>query len=254
MSDSSPPDRDEFYVGYLPTPPKHLQVLRVLVMMMAVWILAMAGVISFSMRDPGEAVWDTSKEQTWTGTLVMEPYPMLLPDDGSAGYLVVEMGKRGAQERVAPFARTSVSLRGFLLERDGRRIIELTPEDPDDQAITAAQSQGSIDFPPIASGEHASLVGEIVDGKCYLGAMKPGDGMTHKACATLCLRGGLPPMVVTQTEAGHEFRLLILNGRVALPEELLAFVAEPVRVEGELIEFAGIPAVNVDPGGISLVP
>ena len=31
------------------------------------------------------------------------------------------------------------------------------------------------------------LAGEICDGKCYAGAMRPGRGLAHKACANLCL-------------------------------------------------------------------
>lgn len=244
-------DRDEFYVGYLPTPPAHLQVVRVLVVLMAIWILVLAAVIAFFMRDPGSATW-SFEEQTWTGTLVTEPYPMLLPDDGSAAYLVVEMGKLGAQERLDGLGNTAVSLTGFLLQRDGRRIIELTAGD-----LAIARLSDTVDEPPRLFPDHvenAAVRGEIVDGKCYLGAMKPGDGLTHKACATLCIRGGLPPMFVMQTPEGPELRLLIVDGRAALPEDLLPLVAEPVRIEGELIEIAGLPAVRVSAGDISLIP
>lgn len=246
-----PDDRDEFYVGYLPTPPAHLQVVRVLVVLMAIWILGLAAVIGFFMRDPGGATW-SFEEQTWSGTLVAEPYPMLVPDDGSAAFLIVEMGKVGAQERLTPLSNKSLALTGFLLQRDGRRIIELTVGDRAIEVIgDGPVLETSVPDGPVV---RETFNGEIVDGKCYLGAMKPGDGLTHKACATLCIRGGLPPMFVTQTPDGPEFRLLIVDGRAALPEELLALVAEPVRIEGELVDIAGLPAVRVAAGDISLVP
>jgi len=34
----------------------------------------------------------------------------------------------------------------------------------------------------VAMGER-TLRGEVIDPKCYIGAMKPGGGKTHKACA-----------------------------------------------------------------------
>ncbi len=246
-----PDDRDDFYVGYLPTPPAHLRVVRVLVFVMAVWILGLSVLIATRMRDPGGAVW-SFEEQTWTGMLITEPYPILIPDDGSPAMMVVEMGKRGAHDRVSGHTGTNVDITGFRIERDGRRIIELSPEP---YAISAKTTAHASAVPPMTRlGASGPLEGEIVDGKCYLGAMKPGDGLTHKACATLCIRGGLPPMFVARTPDGPEFRLLIVDGVAALPEDLLALVAEPVRIEGELIEIAGLPAIRVAAGDISLAP
>ena len=37
------------------------------------------------------------------------------------------------------------------------------------------------------------IEGEIVDIKCWLGRMKPGDGRTHRACGQFCIQGGIPP-------------------------------------------------------------
>lgn len=48
-----------------------------------------------------------------------------------------------------------------------------------------------------------TLDGELVDSKCYLGTMKPGDGKTHKSCAILCLRGGIPPLFVSKAAAQY---------------------------------------------------
>lgn len=243
-------EHDEFYVGYLPMPPRHLRFVRVLVTMLGLWIIGMGGVIALSMRDPGDAVWDTSREQAWAGTLLAEPYPMLVPHDGSEPSLIVEMGKRGAQPRVAPLAGQAVEVRGFLLSRYGRRIIELSP---DDTALKPIDMR-----PPPIEGERVigpvTLEGEIVDGKCYLGAMKPGDGMTHKACATLCVRGGLPPMIVSSGVNGPEFRLLVIEGHAGMPESLVPLIAEPVRVEGRLVEVGGLRFVRAPEPGVGRMP
>lgn len=243
------PRPDEFYVGYLRTPPGHLRFVRRLVWVMLAWIVALGVVIALGMRDPGGATWDTSRERQWVGTVLTEPYPLLIPDDGSDALLIVEMAKHGAHERVEPFGGAHARVRGFLLDRDGRRMIELTPDD------TAIEREPKVDLSvppnPRPLGP-VTLTGEIVDGKCYLGAMKPGDGMTHKSCATLCVRGGLPPMVVSREEGGAVFRLLVIDGSTELSPELLALIAEPVRVRGEEFELAGLRFVRATASQVQL--
>ena len=77
----------------------------------------------------------------------------------------------------------------------------------------------------------ATLAGEIIDPKCYFGAMKPGEGKIHKACATLCLRGGIPPMFMTTDEQGrHVYYLLTKpDGRGSNHDKL-----QRVPVSGEV--------------------
>ena len=53
--------------------------------------------------------------------------------------------------------------------------------------------------------DQRTLRGEIVDGKCWMGVMNPGEGQVHRDCADRCLRGGLPPMFV----AGAETMILL---------------------------------------------
>ena len=72
-----------------------------------------------------------------------------------------------------------------------------------------------------------------MDGKCYLGAMKPGDGQGHRSCAVLCLRGHLPPMIATtQPDGTTGYHLLVIDGTTELSDEVLAMVARPVRIAG----------------------
>ena len=52
--------------------------------------------------------------------------------------------------------------------------------------------------------ERVMLRGEIVDSKCYLGVMNPGEGTVHRDCAARCLSGGLPPMLVVRSPARRE--------------------------------------------------
>jgi len=122
-----------FYVGYLTLPPRDRSVLRVLVPALVVVFGALAALVASAQRDPGPAVWDTGQARTWTRLVRTDPYPVLETDDGT--YLVVETGKRTSRARLEHLDLTTATLTGFLLERTGRRMIELEPG-PD--AIAAA--------------------------------------------------------------------------------------------------------------------
>lgn len=225
-------DRPPIYVGYMSMPLGVRRAVRAALLTLVIVMVGSAALIASGQRDPGPAVWDTSSVRSWTGTLVDVPYPMLLTDEGEA-LLIVEIGKLGAQDRVEPLASTSgVTVTGYPMERDGRKMIELI-EGEEALEVTAPDARRR----PLSSvpGAPVEVVGEIVDGKCFLGAMKPGEGKAHKSCAVLCIAGGLPPMVLTRDASGTPtFHLLVVDGRAELPFEAWDLVAEPVRLEGRL--------------------
>ena len=83
------------------------------------------------------------------------------------------------------------------------------------------------------SDQAVELTGEIVDSKCFLGVMVPGSGKTHKECASLCLRGGIPPALYVQDRTGHS-SLLLLVGPTGEPVG-----ASAVQAAGEAISLTG---------------
>lgn len=80
-----------------------------------------------------------------------------------------------------------------------------------------------------------TLTGEIVDSKCYLGVMNPGQGKVHRDCAARCISGGIPPAFLVRDAAGESQSLLLVgdDGR-KLRHEILNYVGEPVRLTGRL--------------------
>lgn len=79
------------------------------------------------------------------------------------------------------------------------------------------------------------LTGEICDGKCYGGAMKPGRSLAHKACANLCIIDGLPPVLVMELPVeGATVVLLADEGGGPMPAALLHLTAVPIQLEGQL--------------------
>lgn len=248
--DERPADRD-FYVGYLPVPRDVKRFLR-LAVPLAAWLLLVAALAAaWTQRDPGPAVWDTGRARSFTGTLFGGPYPILLAEDAGEGrpgpLLIVEPGKRGSGERLLGLEGRRVTLSGWPLHREGRRMLELEPGE------SAVRDEGAarVDVGPARPIGVASLRGEIVDSKCFLGAMKPGEGRTHKECAMLCIRGGIPAMLLTRDAAGNpSFYLIVSETLGPIHDSLVPFVGEPVEVRGEVEEFSGLRRIRVAANGV----
>jgi hypothetical protein len=245
-------DREsDLYVGYLPLPRRHARLLRVLIPA-ALWAGAIISILVVQqMRDPGDAAWETGRVQSWGGAVRLVPYPVLevVGDAGREMYLLVEIGKVGSDERMRGFEGQIVRIEGSLLRRDGRRIIEI---DRSSGAAPVAPVVGGVGGPaPAAAPEveigRITLRGEIVDSKCFLGAMKPGDGKTHKACAELCVAGGIPPMLVSLAPDGRR-QYHILVGPDGEPAHALVagLLAEPVEVRGMEIQYGDLRLLRLE--------
>lgn len=235
--------RDELYVGYLAVPEGQRGFVKMIAAVLVLVVVGAGGVIAGLQGDPGDGVWDTSAVREWSGALVEEPYPMLVQSDGTV-HLLVGVGKFGVQDRVAGLSG-GARVRGFALEREGRRMIELLDGDEGievlDDVVEAARVR--IDL----TGEEVALAGEVLDGKCYLGAMKPGDGKGHKACATLCIEGGIPVMFFADIAGeGRRTYLLVDSGGGSAKEEVLAFVGEPVLVQGKVGRVGDLDVIALD--------
>lgn len=239
-----------FYVGYLPLPPVILRFLLPWLAGNLVLLAAVAVLLASQQRDPGDGVWDTSNHVTVEGLVLIDPYPRLVVDtkDGSGSaqtWLLVEQGKVGTQERFKNDHGSILTLTGYVIERHGVQMLELDPDAT--MGYTASNRVEANDLPqPQDLGRH-ELVGEIVDPKCYLGVMKPGDGKPHKVCATLCITGGVPPMFVVRDEAGQTTAYLLTGpGGEVMPAELYEYIADPVRVTGQVLRREGQLVLRAD--------
>lgn len=238
-----PSMKDEFYVGYLPVPAGVRRFAWVVVPLF-LWVVVFASIVAaWSARDPGSGSWDTSRPRELVGMVVSDPCPMVYAadrGDGKAGWVaLVEVGKRGA-ERAWVWAGKRVRVSGWMLERDGRRVLEL---EPGAGAIGEVAGTGPV-LPERRRVGRVRLRGEIVDGKCYLGAMKPGEGKTHKECATLCIRGGIPAMLVWWEDGVARYALVSGGG-----EAVERVIGEVVEVEGELEEWGDARVIRVEAVG-----
>ncbi len=80
-----------------------------------------------------------------------------------------------------------------------------------------------------------TLAGEIVDSKCFLGVMNPGQLTPHRACAIRCISGGVPPVLLVRQNDGPAICLLLVSAEgKPVNKQVLDRVAEPLEITGEV--------------------
>jgi hypothetical protein len=229
---------DDFYVGYHPVAPDDTaRTGRRLIIGLVGGAALLAALIASRQPEADPSVFEYGIERSFEGQIVEHPYPALLvPRPGITDravaysrYLLVAQGKHGAQQIVKGLDSGDAELKGSLIYRDGQTMVE----------VASATSRGQASAAPIQTESlgRFTLHGEIVDSKCYLGVMRPGSGVVHRACATRCLSGGAPPLLIVHDSTGPSaFILLTGPDGVPLPKaRLLSFVATPVVVTGEVL-------------------
>ncbi|MFN0011470.1 MAG: hypothetical protein ACKVS8_07480 [Phycisphaerales bacterium] len=258
-----PDDRtSEFFVGYLAKAPAGIaRRARVAVALLLVAALAVAGVATVSQNPPVPSVWQ-SELTTLEGVLVCDPYPRLVVrEPGAAGtrhVLLTAQGKFGLLDpadycggditkpwpdperdalvaKITGLAGATVRVSGTILRRERGEMMEVLGV----EGLASAPPVPSTLYAAADSGVDADLVGEIVDPKCFYGAMKPGEGKTHKACAVRCVAGGITPVLVVRS-ADRPDRCIVLTTAAGEPinAHVLAVVGERVRVQGRAVRVA----------------
>ncbi len=181
-----------------------------------------------------EALFEFGVFRPYTGVVYDWPAPMLI--SGDKPYLLVGAGKHGVQSLLKSASGRPASLSGSLIRRDGVQMLELAPE--------SLQLQPGTNLPPqVRTLGTVELSGEVVDTKCYLGVMNPGQGKVHRACAARCISGGIPPALAT------DGRIVLLVGSDDRPlgSEVLPFAGERVRAQGQLVQSGNIQALRTEP-------
>jgi nitrite reductase/ring-hydroxylating ferredoxin subunit/DMSO/TMAO reductase YedYZ heme-binding membrane subunit len=250
-SGGAEPTGEDFYVGYRPTAPPRLarfvrrSVAYTLVIAGAVALLATA-----AQRPFAASHFEFGNPRSFTGAVTADPYPSLAvprpgstPSDGAVSrYLLVGSGKSGAESEIEGMEGHHADLSGTLIYRADQTMLEVTP--------------GSVK-PITDAGDHAAseeslgvqtLRGEIVDSKCYLGVMKPGDGKPHRGCAARCISGGVPPLLVVSDGSGRTAHFILVDENMGVVNRrILHLVAEPVEVTGEIIRRGNQLFLKSDP-------
>ena len=248
---------DEFYVGYLPQAPGTVA-RRVRQAVVVVFGVALAAASIFVTRqklfDP--SVYEYGVEREFTGLIRAEPYPSLLvlrpgtragrPTHSS--YLLVAVGKHGVHDWAAELNGQPVRLRGSLIYHDGRTMIEVVKGSAEKLTGDEAQAFRVIDARDVEALGEITVVGEIVDSKCWLGVMKPARLKPHRACATRCISGGIPPLLLVEDEQGRTLHFLLAGAdHRPLHSEVLHLIAEPVEITGRVARHGDWLVLHADP-------
>lgn len=248
---------DPFFVGYLSCP----KALRRFVLTISLVFVLGAGALGYaiaaSQDDPGESAlrFDYGQQEVF-GVLEMTPSPILHVTQGSeqipAGHVLMlsGQGKNGAVDRAADLEGQLVRARGVLIERGELDMLQLGGGNN----FRAAEDQSAVpDIPEPEPLGRWQITGEICDGKCTAGAMRPGRGIAHRACANLCILGGIPPVFVsTQPVEGEEFLLIAGADGAVLPPALLDYVGLYVTLEGDVARHGDLLVLTVDTNTVGL--
>lgn len=250
------PRDDEFYVGYLPAAPPGIgrRVRTVTLCLLAVAVL-LAAILVASQQPFPRSRFEFGVERDFEGVVTALPYPALwmrrpgvTGDDGHFSRVsLVAFGKRGAGNDLAGLDGRPVRLRGSLIYRNGHTMIEIVPSSV--EPLTGARAAELVSVAPPDDEELGTLtlVGEIVDSKCFYGVMKPGNLKPHRACATRCISGGIPPVLVVRDGGTTRYFLLVSDEGDAVNRRVLDRVAEPVSITGRVVRRGELLILMADP-------
>ncbi|HTJ79883.1 MAG TPA: hypothetical protein VL357_12880 [Rariglobus sp.] len=217
---------DEFYIGYLPKAPADTgRFTRRVVIGVVAGAMVLGGLLAAVLPFYGEGIFEFGHPRVYRGDVLCDGMARLSSEE--VDYLLVGPGKHGAPLEVCGAAGQRVTVEATRIARDGAEALEVVPG-------SLKIEEGGVHEPkPDAALGEFTLKGEIVDPKCYFGVMNPGEGRLHRACAILCLRGGIPPLLVVRDRAGKEIHvaLTVPDGETT---GLLERVAEPVEVTGRV--------------------
>lgn len=228
---------DDFFVGYAETPPSDRRFFLKAGLGLMAGTAALAGGLAALQRPPGPGSWDMADVRDWTGIVTAEPYAMLRTADldGTPRTALLScLGKCGVAMRIGALEGQAVRVRGSVIARGRHAMIAVPETEMDWIAPLGAPADPALAFPQAETLAQVDLAGEILDSKCWFGAMRPAHGKVHKACASLCIRGGIPPAFFARDAQGRGALMILTEGGAAHGEALLALVADPVRVRGAL--------------------
>lgn len=245
-----------FFIGYFPIP-EGLKAFLIVISAALIGGLAGAGwILGAGQDDPGNAaIRGDYGRQNLMGVVELVPYPLLHVTEGTdtiptgTTLMMTAGNKSGVGSRAEPLDGQLAAVSGVVLERGDLQMLQLRGG-----RRGIGPGGGPMDVPESADMGRWRLAGELCDGKCLGGSMRPGRGLAHKACATLCLIGEVPPVFVSsQPVEGEEFMLVTGPDGTPLPPEAYDYIAQYVSVEGNIRRHGSMLVFAIDPATLKLV-
>ena len=252
---------DDFYIGWeAKSPPGIGKFAHRVVGLLLIVAIGFALAFAVAQHSIGVSVFEWGTVKQFSGILKLQPYPhLLVPRAGTqvaqntfSTYYLVAPFKHGLdREQYSALDGKTVSLQGTLIYRGNQTMVEALP----DSVKVADKQLASMTGTETIPLGRLTLVGEIVDSKCLLGVMNPGQLLPHRACAIRCISGGIPPVLLVRNAEGcANYLLLVSADGKPVNQEVLEFVAEPVQITGE-VEWQGeLLILRADPRTILRIP
>ena len=233
------PERDDqFFIGWAETPPADRRFFLGLGLGLMAGAAGLGVGLASQQRAPGAGTWDPDNVRQWRGTVSATPYAMLRSRDLGGGLprtaLLACLGKCGVDAQIGALEGQPVVVTGSLIQRGEHSMIAVDEQGAWLRRDEGAAPDAGLAFEALEALGEVSLSGEILDSKCWFGAMRPSDGKLHKACASLCIRGGIPPAFFARGPAGQSALMIMTDAGHAHGPELLALVADPVHLSGRV--------------------
>lgn len=249
MTQKSTRNNDEFYINYASLPPTYGGFLLRFIPLLVVGIVLFAVFLPMvhDQFNQGKIQGNSELE----GLLVDKPVPHLIvprPGDVSnsvpfSRYVLSGTGKTAPSNAVLKQVGKWVKLNGIVVSRNHLSVIATLSAKPIDppENVTISPDVGT------SLGQY-SLTGEIVDGKCYPGIMKPGQTKTHRACAIRCISGGVPAVFRVQNPRNDVMYFLLADQQgQAVNDRILDLVADPIRITGEVMQYDDMFVLKANP-------
>lgn len=244
---------DEFYIGWeaKAAPVIGRTVRKAVAVLLLLALLVPAG-LAVAQRMIGVSIFEWGNHKQFSGVLRVAPYPHLLvsrpgsvpAQESFSTYYLVAPWKFGVdRSTIAPLDGKVVVLQGTLIYRGDQTMIEVVPG-----SIVATPGSVTPSLPQVISLGKQTLVGEIVDSKCFLGVMNPGQLTPHRACAIRCISGGVPPVLLVRQKDGPALYLLLVSADgKPVNKQVLDLVAEPVEITGNVERQGELLTLRADP-------
>jgi len=228
-----------FYVGYLKLPRRLRGFLVVLVAGLLLADVAVALAAFRAQPAHASGAWGEDGEVAFQGRFQARPYPLLRLADRTV--LLVGVDKIGAPPGLEGLDGALVEARGYPILRGDLTVLQL-------DRTPSRQPGEPPALPSLAEPRPARLAGELVDSKCYAGAMNPGEGKTHKGCGALCVFGGIPPLLVVRG-AGPNPLWYILTDADGGPigDRSVPFIGDAIELGGRIVEARGYRLFEIAP-------
>lgn len=246
------PDPETFFVGYVDGVATSTRRHLARWIALALLVVVTAGGAAAALQNESRAgLFEFGVVRSFAGWVDHTPHPVLVVPhtDGSADtsrYLLTAFGKSGADHLFdADDANAWYTFDGTLVLRDGHTMVEVAAGTVRATAPPEGRLRPASETVDLGT---VTLRGEIVDSKCFLGVMKPGNAKSHRACAVRCISGGVPPVLLVRDTRGYAtYYLLVDEDGGAINERVLALVALPVSITGELERHGDLFVLRADP-------